>query len=99
MIFPDFYELKTVNAEQNCVNTKIITNSSYVMEQLLKTTDLICVGSPYIMKNTSQADLHIIPLEGTEELEFGYIKHKNEELSFWVEQYVEFVQGKVMNKQ
>lgn len=72
--------------------TVITTNSDYIMERILKVSDLVNISGGYLAEEPWKKVTGAVPLSGNEnQVLFGYVKRQNEELSLWAGKFVEFL--------
>lgn len=70
----------------------VITNSDYVMNELLRKTDLGNVSSGYLSREKESRGYPGYSLYGEEEpILFGYVTRQGEPVNGWAEHYLEFV--------
>lgn len=77
------------------LDISVITNSDYIMEKMLRNSRVSNVSGSYLSEN-KQGATPGIPLEnGQDNVIFGYITHKGEELDSGVEEFLEFLQTRL----
>lgn len=76
----------------------ITTNSDYIMERILQTTDLVNISGNYLSDGHAQSiDGVAVFQEEEEQIIFGCIRRKEEELPKWTEKFIYFLKKKVSN--
>lgn len=74
----------------------VITNSDYVMNQLLQNTELGNISSAYLSHGENVREYPGIPLYGDENpVLFGSVRRKGEKLNRWAEKYLDFIKEKL----
>ena len=77
------------------LDVSVITNSDYIMEKMLKETDLCNISGNYL-SDDKKAVNEGIPLEFKKNrVFFGYIRRKNDEPDELVEELLEFLNSKL----
>ena len=77
------------------LDVSVITNSDYIMEKMLKETDLCNISGNYL-SDDKKAVNEGIPLEFKKNrIFFGYIRRKNDEQDELVEELLEFLNSKL----
>lgn len=92
-----YWDLFVQKAEQKSnMKVSVITNSDYVMNELLRETDLGNISSDYL-SHEEEANHHPgISLYGDEEpVLFGCICRKEEGVSKWAEKFLQFIRGRL----
>ena len=73
----------------------VLTNSDYIMEKMLRNSNISNVSGSYLSEN-KQGATPGIPLEnGQNKVVFGYITHKGEPLDSGVEEFLKFLQSRL----
>jgi DNA-binding transcriptional LysR family regulator len=73
--------------------TVITTNSDYIMQRILSIGDLVNIGGGYLSgtpRNEVAQKWKIVHSEET--IQFGYVKRRGEELSYWAAAFLEFLE-------
>jgi len=82
--------------EHSGMKVSVITNSDYVMNELLRNTDLGNISGAYLSHEEKALNHPGISLYGDEEpVLFGCIKRKDEELSKWAGIFLRFVEERL----
>ena len=90
-------EKKGVFSWEN-LDVSVITNSDYIMEKMLKQTELCNISGSYL-SDDKQAVNDGIPLAfKMNKIFFGYIRRKNEEPDEPVDEFLVFLRGKLKNE-
>ena len=77
------------------LDVSVITNSDYIMEKMLKETELCNISGSYL-SNDKKAANQGIPLEFKKnKVFFGYIRRKNEESDELMDEFLTFLNGKL----
>lgn len=72
--------------------TVITTNSDYIMERILKVSDLVNISGGYLSGEPWNKETVSITLPGNEnQVLYGFVKRQNEELSEWSAKFVSFL--------
>ena len=75
------------------VDVAVVTNSDYIMEGLLRNTDLANISGNSLTREENKIGKSGIPLKtGDNHVVFGYLKREKEEFSFWTAEFVKFVE-------
>lgn len=90
-----YWDLFTQDREkQPDMKVAVVTNSDYVMNEMLQNTDLGNISSAYLSHEEKALDHHGIPLyDGEKLVHFGCIRRKDEDLSRWARKYLDFVKA------
>ena len=87
-------EKKGVFSWEN-LDVSVITNSDYIMEKMLKETELCNISGSYL-SDDKKASNEGIPLAFKKnKIYFGYIRRKNEESDELVDEFLAFLSGKL----
>lgn len=79
------------------VKVSVITNSDYVMQELLRGSDLSNISGTYLSHEEKALESSKLSLYGEEEpVIFGCIRRKDEEMSPWARKYLEYVQERLL---
>ncbi len=82
--------------EETKARVAVITNSDYVMNDLLRNTDLGNISGAYLGPEESSQGYPGLSLYGEEApVIFGYVLRKDETPGSWTERFLEFVKGKL----
>lgn len=82
--------------EETKARVAVITNSDYVMNDLLRNTDLGNISGAYLGPEESSQGYPGLSLYGEEApVIFGYVLRKDETPGPWTERFLEFVKGKL----
>lgn len=74
----------------------VITNSDYVMNEMLANTDLGNISSAYLSHEEKALDHHGIPLyDGEKNVHFGYLVRKGERIGKWSASFRDFVKNRL----
>ena len=80
----------------NRMKISVITNSDYVMNELLGKTDLGNVSGGYLSREKESRGYPGYSLYGEEEpILFGYVTRQGEPMDGWAEHYLEFVKNRL----
>lgn len=76
--------------------TVVTTNSDYIMERILQTSDLVNISGNYLTSEHSQS-LGGVEMKNSDEKQilFGYVKRRGEELVKWADRFVSFLNKKL----
>ena len=82
--------------EDTKAQVAVITNSDYVMNDLLRNTDLGNISGAYLgPEEQSQGYPGLSLYEEEEPVIFGYVLRKDETPGIWAERFLEFIKGKL----
>lgn len=82
--------------EETKARVAVITNSDYVMNDLLRNTDLGNISGAYLGPEEESQGYPGLSLYGEEEpVLFGYVIRKGETPGVWAEQFLEFVKERL----
>jgi len=85
--------------EQQDIKVSVVTNSDYIMSELLKRTNLGNISSGYLSEETETHRYLGVPLYEEEPMVlFGCIHRKEENLGKWAEIFLEFVKNRLCYK-
>ena len=77
------------------LDVAVITNSDYIMEKMLRETDLSNISGSYLSDDKKAANKGI-PLEFKKnKIYFGYIRRKNDEQNEMIDELLEFLDEKL----
>ena len=80
----------------NRMKISVITNSDYVMNELLGKTDLGNVSGGYLSREKESRGYPGYSLYGEEEpILFGYVTRQGEPVDGWAEHYLKFVKNRL----
>ena len=80
----------------DCMKISVITNSDYVMNELLRKTDLGNVSGGYLSREKESRGYPGYSLYGEKEpILFGCVSRQGETLDGWAEHYLEFVRSRL----
>ncbi|HBN56079.1 MAG TPA: hypothetical protein DD414_04830 [Lachnospiraceae bacterium] len=80
--------------ERSKAQVTVLTNSDYVMNDLLRNTDLGNISGDCLGHQKTSPKYPGVSLYGEEKpVVFGYIFRKEESLSLWTERFIEFIKG------
>jgi DNA-binding transcriptional LysR family regulator len=86
------------NGKKLNMKVSVITNSDYVMNELLENTDLGNISAAYLSHEEKELDHRGISLYGEEEpVIFGCIMRKDEEPGHWMKMYLAFIENRLKN--
>lgn len=93
-----YWELFVQETNQKpSMKVSVITNSDYVMNELLQNTDLGNISSAYLSHKEKELDHPGISLYGDEEpVLFGCVRRKGEELNRWSELFLRFIEKRLL---
>lgn len=76
--------------------TVVTTNSDYIMERILQTSDLVNISGNYLTSEHSQS-LGGVEMKNSDEKQilFGYVKRRGEMLTKWADRFVAFLNKKL----
>ena len=77
------------------LDISVITNSDYIMERLLKNSDVANISGSYLSENKKDT-LPGIPLkmEGSRVI-FGYVRHRGEEMDSSLKEFICFLEERI----
>lgn len=90
-----FWGVKGGQAGRSNIEAAVVTNSDYVMNDLLRRTSLGNISGDY-PDGKQQSRRQGISLSGTDApVSFGYIKKKDEDLGKWAGQFISFIKKRI----
>ncbi len=85
--------------EKTEAQVAVITNSDYVMNDLLRNTDLGNISGAYLGPEEESQGYPGLSLYGEEEpVLFGYVFRKDETPGLWTRRFVDFITGKIIGE-
>ena len=90
-------EKKGVFSWEN-LDVSVITNSDYIMEKMLKETELCNISGSYLSDDKKAVNDGIPLAFKMNKVFFGYIRRKNEEPDESVDEFLVFLRGKLKNE-
>lgn len=77
------------------LDVSVVTNSDYIMEKMLKSSDVVNISGSYLSEN-KKGTMSGIPLDmGENKVIFGYIKHRGESFDTSLKEFVEFLSNRI----
>ena len=96
----EFFDIGAVKEEAfqwKDIDISVLTNSDYIMEKMLKNSKVSNMSGSYLSENKIGTTPGI-PVElGNNKVIFGYILHKGEKIDESIEEFLEFLKGRLPN--
>lgn len=96
----EFFDIGAVKKEAfqwKDIDISVLTNSDYIMEKMLKNSKVSNMSGSYLSENKIGTTPGI-PVElGNNKVIFGYILHKGEKIDESIEEFLEFLKGRLPN--
>ena len=77
------------------LDASVITNSDYIMERLLKNSDVVNISGSYLSENKKDTIPGIpLKMKGSRVI-FGYIRHRGEEPDSSLREFIHFLEERI----
>lgn len=77
------------------MDVSVLTNSDYIMERLLKNSDVVNISGSYLSENKKGTAPGIpLNMEGSRVI-FGYIRHRGEETDSSIREFIRFLESRI----
>lgn len=92
----NYWSIRDADGKQvNDLDTVVVTNSDYILERLLKSSELSNISSDYLLPHY-EAVGRALPLDFREnQVIFGYVFRRGETLGEWEARFIEFVREQI----